>query len=93
MMLYLGDNFKMDTRHYLKDLGFEEIKTDLFRKNVTSKVDLFVDFRGTDKRKIYAYHSDVIMDHTVFKEYQAIVKIENYLRNECAGTLLQYVPG
>ena len=80
----------MNISSQLIDLGFKEVKPNLFIKEIKEDIKLFVDYRKGE-RKIYAYNIDKIINHKVFKEYEAIMKIERHLREQNKGTLMGYV--
>lgn len=80
----------MDTFKYLTDLGFAEIKPNLFIKEIRADIKLFVDYRQGE-RKIYAYDVDKVINHKAFKEFDAIMKIEKHIMTQNKGTLLGYV--
>ena len=75
---------------HLIDLGFEEIKPNLFIKKIGEDIKLFIDYRN-EERQIYAYNINKLVDHKRLKEYEAIMKIEKRLIEEKEGTLLGYV--
>lgn len=59
----------------LHGLGFEEIKTLLYRKQISENTFIFRDYR--ERTPItYAYFKEMRINHKEFKEAQVIEKIE-----------------
>ena len=80
----------MNINPQLIDLGFDEIKPNLFIKEIKEDIKLYVDYRNND-RNIYAYNFNKVINHKVFKEYDSIMRIEKYMREQNKGTLLGFV--
>ena len=70
----------------LIELGFIEVKKGLFLKNTSDNIKLWRDYRK-EKPVSYAYQSNKTIDHTLFKEIQAINKIEQVMK----GLVLGYI--
>ena len=86
----LNEAGTMNINSQLIDLGFDEIKPNLFIKEIKEDIKLYVDYRNKD-RNIYAYNFNKVINHKVFKEYEAIMKIEKHLREQSRGTLIGFV--
>jgi len=63
----------------LKDMGFEEIKSRLFMKNITENTKLYRDYR-TDPPTTYAYFKDQKINPNQFNEAKAIKSIEEKMQ-------------
>ena len=65
----------------LSGLGFEEIKPNLFTKKLSENLILYRDYRN-EKPITYAYLGKSRVNPIIFKETQAIEKIERFLNQE-----------
>lgn len=59
----------------LNDLGFIEVKEQLFVNELPGNIKLWRDYR-TGEPTSYAYRNDERIPHEFLKQYQAICKIE-----------------
>ncbi len=59
----------------LKDLGFEEVKPNIYCKQISENTVLYRDYRKDPVS--YAYFKKTWIDSNQFKETKAIEKIEN----------------
>ena len=79
IQLCILDRKKVKYIKNLKNLGFEELQPNLYRKNVTENTFLFRDYRG-DKPKSYAYFKAKTINHYFFKDAHVIEKIEKGIK-------------
>ncbi len=73
----------------LKELGFEEIKTNLYAKKISENTMLYRDYRNA-KPSSYAYFKDRKIHPTLFRETRVINKIELTLKEQDTSKLTAY---
>ena len=73
----------------LKGLGFEEVKPNLYSKQISENTVLYRDYRKYHPVS-YAYFKESVIPHKQFKEALAIEKIEASLENDDPGKLSAY---
>ena len=74
----------------LHDLGFQEVKPDLYSKQMSENTFLFRDYRNKSPCS-YAYFREKRIQHFRFKEAQVIEKIEKSLEDFTPDKLIAYI--
>ncbi len=73
----------------LKNLGFKEVKTDLYVKNISNDTMIFRDYRGSESTT-YAYYRTRRIPVDKFREARAIEKIEEAITKQDLNKLTAY---
>jgi len=76
----------MIPKEHLEAMGFIEIATDLFMKDLGKGTKIYRDYRSSN-RQSYAYRQNQRIPVDMFKELRAIEVIEKYV---VKGTLLAF---
>ena len=63
----------------LFDLGFIEIKDNVFLKQLEDNIKFYRDYRK-DEPTSYAYFRDKRVEHNNFKDHDVIIKIEKQMK-------------